>query len=674
MKSESEILSIVRRQLDNSIGAVGSDAIYDTTDALNYYHGRPYGTEEEGCSRVVTREVLETVEWTMPSLLRIFTSGDRVVLFEAHGDEDEAQAEQETDYVNHVFLKDNPGWSICNDWFRTALVERVGYVKSTWEKKRRSRVTRYDGLSDEQLAMVLEGSPGGTKVYDEVTLLEGETDEYASELGIVRVHNIRVRETTLEGRVRVVTVPREDMRVSKDAMSVCLDDVTLVAHVRDMTASELIELGVPADIVETLPGDRKVDKTRQNINYARQVERGSQRSEFFSTDNSTRLIEIAECYIRMDADEDGIAELRRIVYAGDRILENDEVEEQPFVALCPIPQPFTHVGYGESDLTMDLQLINSALWRGMLDNIRLTNNPERLVVEEDVNIEDFAQSFPGKVKRALNLDSVRELVVPFAAGASIPLLEYLVAIKETRTGVTKQSMGVDAEALSKSTLGAFSLGLNQGNQRIETYARTFAETGFARLFQKIRSLVCRHQDRPRMVKLRGRYVEIDPRDWGDRFDTTAQVGIGTGGQTQTLAQLAALADKQEEHIRNGSPLVRWSNLYNTYARMLEVMGYKDPTRFWVDPNTPEFQTLIARQEEARQAAAREQSEQQERALASTLSIQAAEVERKRLADQESSIVDMFRARTDAEKEANRSAEKRTELEIKGGENVPGALI
>lgn len=688
MKTKSEVLGIVRRQLDNCIGAVGSDAIHDTTDALNYYHGEPYGTETEGNSAVVTREVLETVEWLMPSLLRTFTSGHNVVMFEAFGPEDEAQAEQETDYITHVFLKDNDGWSIANNWMRSALIERISYAKVHRKTERKKRIRTYEGLSDAQLELVLSGvGPGGdyAQPFDIVVPLEAESQVVLDGSGApmvdpmtnepVLVHSVKVREVRTEKRICVEVIPREEMRISKDTVDLNLDEASVVAHVRDVTATELIEMGVDPDVVRRLPRDRSTDKTRQNINYARQVERGSQRTEFHSIDDSTALIEVAEVYITIDEDEDGEAELRRIVYAGSEILEDEEVDYQPFVPLCPIPQAHTHVGLGEADLVMDIQLIKSTLWRGMLDNINLTNNPEWLVVEDDINAEDWATSHPGRQKRTLNMDSVRPLTVPFMAASSMPLIEKLEEVQESRTGVTEQSKGTNADgAMAQSTLGAFSMGLNQGSQRQDALARTFAETGWSWLFIKLRYLVTRYQDRPRTVALRGKYVEIDPRDWRDRNNTTPLVGLGTGTDAQAIANLGVIAEKQEQHILNGSPMADFQGLYNTYERILQRMGFKDATQFWRDPASPEFQQALAEQQ-AQQRAEREQQAAQASAMADrAMALEESKVAARRQTDMERNVVDMQKARTDVERLADDSEKWRTQLEVEQGEDIPGSAV
>ena len=691
MKTDNEILAMTRRLLNNSIGSVGSDTRFDTTALLDQYHGRPYGTEVPGRSKIVTRDVLEQIEWAMPSLLRVFGSGERVVMFTPTGPEDVEQAEQETDYVNYVFAKDSAGWYVLNEWMRSALLERNAYVKVYWDTQRHTRVTTYEGLTGMQLEAVMSGAdaqiPTGYE-FEAVEVIEQEAmmalDPMTGEQ--VEAFDVKVREVATRGIARVVYVPREEMRISKDARDLCLDDVTMTAHVRDVMRSDLLEMGYDPDVVERLPSDRSTDLASNTVQYARQTERSTQRTEYQAPDNASELVQIEECYVRLDVDEDGISELRKVVIAGETVLEADEVEDQPFVALCPIPQPAAHIGLGLGDLVEDIQLVKTHLLRSILDNLALSNNPEKEVKWDDILFkDDMTTSVVGGLKRVAEMGAIREITVPFTAGASVPIMELLDGMKEARTGISRNTMGLDADTLAQSTMGAFQMGLDQANQRLEMIARTFAETGVSWMFVKLRALIMRHQDIPRMVNLRGKFVPVDPRDWEDRTDVTATVGLGTGRTGQTLGQLQAVAQKQEEHMQQDSPLVDFQNLYHTYGLMIEAAGWKDPSAFFADPDSPEFEQKTRAKAEAAQAE-QQKAEQTQAAqlqlLQQQVQVAMADVEAKNSKTQADMVTAAQKTQSDAQatlakvgedfqKFLEENRRKWAELELKHGVDVPG---
>ena len=126
--TNDELTNAIKRALSQSLTA-SSELEEDQGDALDLYYGRPYGNEMKGRSQIVTRDVLESIEWKIPSLMRVFASGSKTVQFDPVTMNDEEAAEQETKVINHVFNKDNEGFDILHCWFKDALLQKIGYVK-----------------------------------------------------------------------------------------------------------------------------------------------------------------------------------------------------------------------------------------------------------------------------------------------------------------------------------------------------------------------------------------------------------------------------------------------------------------------------------------------------------------------------------------------------------------
>jgi hypothetical protein len=143
----------------------------DRADAQDYYlgHMEKDMPAQDGRSRAVSTDVSDTIEGLMPWLMDIFAGSDEVVRFEPVGPEDEDAAQQETDYVNHVFMQQNPGFMVLYSFIKDALLSKVGIVKVWWEESEQEERETYYDLSDDQYALLLqavEASEGSLKIVE----------------------------------------------------------------------------------------------------------------------------------------------------------------------------------------------------------------------------------------------------------------------------------------------------------------------------------------------------------------------------------------------------------------------------------------------------------------------------------------------------------------------------
>jgi hypothetical protein len=314
-----------------------------------------------------------------------------------------------------------------------------------------------------------------------------------------------------------------------------------------------------------------------------------------SLDPSMQEVEVYEAYMKVDFDGDGIAELRRIVYAGHEILENEEADYVPFCSICPIPMPHKFYGHSLADRVTDLQLIKTTITRQILDNLYLSNNSRMMVVDGQVNLDDMLTVTPGGVVRVKNPNAVTPLAVPLVAGQAFPMLDYMDQVQQKRTGVTQASQGLDPNILQNTTATAVAMVQNAGAARIELIARIFAETGIKDLFRNILHLVCKYQDKERIIRLRGKFVAIDPREWSNEYDLSINVGLGTGTKEQQMAMIAMILDKQEKIIQQygpANPLVSVGQYRGTLGKLIESAGFKDSTEFFREI-TPEIDQALS---------------------------------------------------------------------------------
>lgn len=569
----------------------------DRYNALNMYFARPLGNEVENRSQVVLPELRDTVEWIMPQLMRLFVGTKEFCRFDAENEQDTEQCQIETQVVNHVFLKENNGFFILHDFFKDALLLRNGYAKVGWEKKKRTKVERYTGVAESELATLLKPEEEG----DEVEVLE-QREYDAPYLAPpapptqpgqppqpppppVSLFDLKLRRTTNYGCVTVECVPPEEMLVSPRSR-LNLDNIPFSAHKALRTRSDLISDGHDRDWVESLQSGRPnwldMDALARN-------EVTDQLSTDSPADRSMQEIEVREVTILVDYDGDGIAELRHVLVAGDKIAENEEIEEAPVASCSPIRMPHRHTGISYYDLLADLQVIKTTLFRQGLDNLYLANNTRMGVDWKNCNLDDLLTSRPGGAVRTNGPPS--NVLFPIEQPSNlvqqvIPALQYVDSLREMRTGVGRDTMGLDADALQDVTKGGQLAAMSAASLKIELVARLLAE-GVRDLFTKIHGALIRHQDKPMELELSGKWIKVNPSDWGQRTKVSVNVGLGSGNREEARANLMLMGQMQEKLAPLG--LVGPKQAYETFKVGAEILGYQNPERFAMDPASPEYQ-------------------------------------------------------------------------------------
>lgn len=553
--------------------AVGFGRLQEERDeALDRYLGRPYGDEQEGRSQVVMRDVADTVEWIKPSLMKVFASGDEVCQFQPVGPEDEDQAQQETDYINHLLMQKNDGFVILHDWFHDALVQKTGYVMVTYETEQRAEREQFQGLTDDEFALLLQGD--GTGKVEVVS-----HSQRLDEMGNV-YHDAIVTKKEEYGCVKVHNIPPERVLVAGDWPGLNLQGCPFVEVIEYCTVSELRQRGfdVEDDINDSSQYSEDLwAEQRRELTFDGTVDR-----EDLEADAATRRLRVRRIWMQFDEDGDGIAELRRLVVVGSTILENEEDDITPVAAISPQRMPHEHHGISITDNVADLQRIRTVLVRGFLDNMYLANNGRNAVDASRVNIDDLMVARPGGVVRVQGDpgSAIFPLMHPQQGPAILQAIEYVDTVRENRTGVTKYNQGLDANSLNKTATGVQQI-MSAAQQRIELIARLFAETGVKSLMLIVHAMSLKHTRQAEMMKLRNKWVQVDPRSWKARRDMVVSVGLGTGNKDQMLQHLMMIIQAQQEGLNYGVATPK--NLYNALSRLTQNAGFKMPDEFWTNP-------------------------------------------------------------------------------------------
>lgn len=577
--------AVLRSEITIAAGHIGGQLSTDRRKAIDYYYGEPFGNEQDGRSQVVMTEVRDIIESTLPGLIEVFVSGERVTTYEPVGKEDEEHARQATDYINHVFLKENDGYKLLYSWFKDTLLGKVGFVKAWWDDTPEIKIEILSDLTEDEVVAL-----GTDDEIDEI--LEHTEKEEQLEGQTVVLHDVKVRRKISRGRARIEGIPPEDFLISRQAKSI--EESTYHGYKAKKTRADLLNMGFSEDDIRKFPkGDE------QDFNEER-VARFQFDEEWYDENNRDDwLMQEVWAYvsfIKIDYDNDGWPELRRII--SDReaavILENIEVDETEVVDCHAYPMPHKFFGLSLADFVTDLQLITSTAYRLWLDNIYLVNNA-RTVINDQVNLDDYLANRPGQAVRATG--DVRGAVMPLVTesiGHHVqPLLESLASIREIRTGITRYNQGLDADSLNKTAAGLNMIS-QMAMKRQQLLARNMAD-GVRKLFRLMLRLTIAHQDREKVIRLRNNWVPFDPRTWNADMDVTVSVGLGHGTQEQRLAAISNVMATQLKavELQGGAegPLVTLSDVFNAARATVDWSGLHGPNQYFSDPTSKEMQEV-----------------------------------------------------------------------------------
>ena len=596
---EFKLKALIASEIQTSMGYLGGELTEQRTKSLEYYFGEPFGNEQDGRSQVISTDVADTIESILPTIMRTFTASPKAVQCVGNKPGDEAAAKQATDYLNHVFYKDNPGFTLMYTFFKDALLQKNGIMKIYWDDSLDVERSTYAGLTDDEFAMLVADPEVKVLEHTEYDIDDEEAlkeaADYIEAQGMPsdvqssgKMHDVVVNRMNKKGQVRIENVPPEEFLIARNAKTI--EDAHFTAHRKYITRSELVEMGFDVDEVKSLPTDNDQRYSEERTARYEDLDYNSL-NRHTASDSANEQILIYECYIKIDEDEDGIAELRKVTVAGDssyKILDNVPFDRQPFVSVTPILVPHRFYGRSVSELVEDVQLVKSTIMRQLLDNMYLTNNNRIAVMDGQVNIDDLLTNRPGGIVRTKQ--PPQSVIQPLQSQPlnqqAMPLLEYLDVVREQRTGITRYSQGMDADSLNKTASGINQI-LTQAQLRVELICRVFAETGVKELFKKLLETVIKHETKEKIIRVNEQYVTMMPMEWVNRCNVDIQVGLGTGSKEQELVILNNILERQLQAINlqksAAGPMVNLRNVHNTLTKLVEAAGLKNVETYFTDP-------------------------------------------------------------------------------------------
>lgn len=569
--NDTDLLSLVAEERKRSIGFDHDEELADAREqALNYVKGEMADVPTQpNRSKAVSTDVADAIETVLPDLIEIFVGGEDVAAFVPQGEEDEEGARQETDYLNHVVFQQNPGFLTFYSAFKDALTEKTGVFTWWWE----------DGEEvieefDDKDAMEVEAAAQRGELID----LAGDDE--------VGLYSYKLK-TQRPGKVCVASVAPADFTCAPETVELAAS--TYSATRERVRAQELVERGYDRAKVDELspyaaPSD-EMDQARDRAGESDLSKAGG--------NGDMRMVEIVQHFIRV-LDGEKIKLWRVVTGNGEKVLlEKEEVERVRIATLTPYIVP--HRQYGESvyDKLGQIQQIKTVLWRMLLDSGYFALNQRHEVAMNMANewtISDLLRNEPNMPVRVAQSGAVKPLTAGGLNFDAFAALEQASVMGEQRSGIVRNAQGLNPETLHDTAKGMEKL-FSAAQRRVRLIARIFAETGVKDMFLGVHAMLRKYGTAAAKVRLRGKWVEVDPTAWGERNDMSIEVGLGASGKDAELAAADAILTIQEKviQLQGGieGPFVNKGNVHAALTRFARGAGMKTPEMFFMDPSEAE---------------------------------------------------------------------------------------
>ena len=687
--TEPELVALLS-QAEEDAATYNGEFSTENTKYLAAYLGNKTGefSAIPNQSSVVSTDIADVVEADMPSLARIFLGSGDVVTFTPNT-ESEAEiqeAKEKTKYVNWIVRSQPESFSIIHNWLKDAEIQKNGVVKYFIEEQKDVEVVEYEGVDAEEVQAIIESLKGSKvdKVKVEVSEQE-EVEVMGATPNDAATFDIKFRVTTEKQKVCIINVPPELFLITRNARS--LDDAELVGDRVRKTRGELLSEGFDRELIEQLSTIDEEDHRNSNLNTIRNEDQGGANFDTNINNWASETVEISDLYVKIDFDGDGIAERRHVMLSGNKVLVNEYFNHVPYASLSAVLMPHKAIGRSRAEITYPYQLQKTALQRGINDNIYMVNNP-RNVVHPDVDLDDMLTVRTNGIIRLeedtqiLPGNAVFPLSIPYIGQQALQVIQYVDSTRAQTTGSLMANQGLEADKLNQETATRFNGVKDSSDAKIELIARNYGETGFRKLYEGIAWLVSRYQNSETEFRVLGKALTVNPKAWKYAHHVQSNVGLGAGDNEKSLETLQGIYGIQQSLIQQGSTLADEKDVYNTLARIIEGAGFPRVNEFFNDPEE-DTETLKAENEILNKMVVQlqEQASAMQNPLAEAEQIKQEAFLVKAQSDAQIKVAQLqsdneqFQAKlmADTKKASEDLALKLTELELKAGQDLNGAM-
>jgi len=679
MKSDREISGTLQLEIDNAQNGKGSRMSSLWRRALDAYHGEPTGTELVGQSQAVSLDVADAITWLLPELIRVFT--DERVCTVAGMDPQTAQLEDQIGQaLNWHFYDAVEGRSVMflQSFIQDAMLQMNGVSKVWWEESTDIERQVLENPTQDDLIVALN-QPGVTvSEVDEngQPLMDGdESEDYDTPDNGARYVAIETR--TTKRTLKYSAVAPEEFLISSDASSLEIGQAKFCAHYRPMMVTDIIEqFGVTKEFADALAdadwvtgnqvGGDDIISTRDRLG----IKTASLGGDSSNADDSTEYKEVYECYLLVDMDGDGMAERWQFFKSGSHILERQPWPmEPPFSSASPFPEPHMFYGLSVYDKLREVQAAKTALMRQLEDNNALVNNPQRIVLDGVVNRSDLKTRRPASFIRTKQLDAVRDLPVQQFGAETYASIDYHDRLIQRRVGV---SPGNASELMPVGGDTAHGLErLMSAKEEVQwMIAKMMGETGIRCLFRNLYNAL-RDSGEPFLVRNGDEWTQINPQQWPKDITITIRSAAGMGARMRDAQALGQVIQYQSGLLDRGlgGVMVTETGIYRAIEDWQKAVGLQLTRDYFQDPDSdPAKQAAQAKQQQSQ--VEQQKMEQQQRGV---MDMAQAKINLERLKQQQAGAKDRADIAMNLEQMIQDQEAKLTELELKYGTDIPGAL-
>ena len=624
--TDEQLINLIEAGVQNSVGdwLNSSDLTRERLRSTYEYAGVPsFHLAPQGVSTIVDTSTTETVEAYTAVISDLFLNNGKIARFVPYDESPGAyKASKEAAMVtNYCIFKKNNGWEILQSWIKSSLLWKNAVIRWDYIEDYDYIIEEYEEISQEKLDELLSDDNveivGELQFENKLSGVDVNNPQAGTQEASLVYVDVRLRRKIDKSRVKIENVPQENFRISRDAKSI--EDAVFIGIQTDMTRSEIRK--VWPDVAANIKEWDELGSDEQWLGNARYSEdiaarkfvtgqeywQGSVSQDLFPLE-ANREVTVTECWIRVDRDGDGIAELKHFIIAGNTILSEEDVDMVPLASIVPIDIPHEFYGLSIADFTRSSTLASTAILRGFVENTYLTNYAPKLA---DPNVVDFSALQNMKPKQIVPTNgnpaaAVQAMPPETISTGTVPLLEHLQLIKEQATGMSKAAQGLnDTLYVSGNSEQKLQAVQSASQKRIQHIARRFAETGFKRMICGVYETMRRNMNMNMMVYEIGVYSKINPSMLPDNLEVEIKLDIGENSNSNMIGKLGQLGSQILPALnQQGAGMVIKEEAPAVLAtKLIESMGL-DSNDYLEDYTTDEFKQRA-------QQAIQEQTQKQE---------------------------------------------------------------
>jgi hypothetical protein len=610
---QEALLSTLERNIDAADTYANSEVGEQRDKAHRYYYGEPMGNEIRGRSHHVSMDVFDAVEAVKAMMLETFSADRNICKFDPQSAEDVMPAKMATALTNYVFYRQNNGHKVLTDVIHDALVAKTGIVKRYWKEDYRYDSEEFEGLDEASFNMLIADPAVELmtleEVAQEVQVMDQTTGMPMMASQVMYSGELRRRRDV--SKVCVEAVEPEDFLISPRAKSI--QDADFCSYRASRTRGELMSEGFDPALIERLDEE---DMLKEDGSLGRDsVDSFRKDSTLLNDDKDREYVTVYESYIKKHDESINECVYYKVIHSRRVMLDVELVSEMPFRSFCPFPLPHRFYGMSLADVIVDLQKTMSSLKRGVVDHLFLTTT-SRWVANLSL-VKNPRDLLDNRVGAVIDVNSpnpeavVRPLPTPQLNGNVYTAIESMEQEKEARSGASRMSRGMDSTVVSKqNSSDLITQFMNASNRRIMVMCRNFAESFLKPLMHDIYKLAVQYERQEKLVQLDGQFVPVDPATLGDRTEMSVAVAL-TPEEQMKEAQMLLSLDQQFTMNPNDPSLGGLYGQQQRHAllsRAFELMNIKGGAQYLADPASPEFQQMMAQQQEQAQMAQARQEE------------------------------------------------------------------